>query len=212
MTAYSTFVVVDLLDALASNEPVPGGGSAAALAGAAGVSLLMMVAGLPATKTGAPEEAADLAEAAARLRPLRDRLTELVDRDAAAYESVLAGLRLSRDGGRDTSARRTAIQAALRAATETPLDTMRACQQALRGAVIVVENGRSSARSDAGVGVELLLAAVRGAALNIDSNLTALTDDAFVARTTEERRQLAADSEADAERIRHLAPGADRRA
>ena len=58
MTSYSTMALPDLLDAFASNEPVPGGGSAAALAGAVGVSLLVMGAGLPKTRTGAPEEAA----------------------------------------------------------------------------------------------------------------------------------------------------------
>jgi len=67
---FSEFALIDLLDAFASNTPVPGGGSAAALAGALGVSLLIMAAGLPKSRTGAPEEAADLAEAAARLRPL----------------------------------------------------------------------------------------------------------------------------------------------
>ena len=74
---YSEFALIDLLDAFASNTPVPGGGSAAALAGALGVSLLVMAASLPKSRTGAPEEAADLAEAAARLRPLRDTLVQL---------------------------------------------------------------------------------------------------------------------------------------
>jgi formiminotetrahydrofolate cyclodeaminase len=58
---YSEFALIDLLDAFASNAPVPGGGSAAALAGALGVSLLIMAASLPKSRTGAPEDAADLA-------------------------------------------------------------------------------------------------------------------------------------------------------
>ena len=76
--------LADLVDAFSSTDPVPGGGSAAALAGAVGASLLLMVAGIPKTKSGAPEETADLADAAARLRPLRDSLLELVDRDSEA--------------------------------------------------------------------------------------------------------------------------------
>src|SRR5690554_1138720 len=80
--SYADYALIDLLDAFASNEPLPGGGSASALAGALGVSLLLMVCGLPKTRSGAnaPEEAADLAQASARLRPLRDRLVELIDR------------------------------------------------------------------------------------------------------------------------------------
>jgi formiminotetrahydrofolate cyclodeaminase len=69
---FAEMALADLMDAFSSTDAVPGGGSAAALAGAVGVSLLLMVAGFPKTKTGAPEETADLAEAASRLHPLRD--------------------------------------------------------------------------------------------------------------------------------------------
>src|ERR687897_2784878 len=95
--SYAQIALADLLDAFASNEPVPGGGSAAALAGAVGASLLIMVTGLPKTKTGTPEEAADLAEAAARLRPLRETLAALIDQDSEAYEAVLEAMRLPKD-------------------------------------------------------------------------------------------------------------------
>ena len=91
---YSEFALIDLLDAFASNTPVPGGGSAAALAGALGVSLLVMAAGLPKSRTGAPEEAADLAEAGARLRPLRDAMVQLIDADSDAYRAVMAAIKL----------------------------------------------------------------------------------------------------------------------
>ncbi len=205
MTTYSTLSVPALLEAFATSEPIPGGVSAAALAGATAVSLLLMVAGSPKTKTGAPEEAADLLEAAARLRPLREALTDLIDRDARAYEAVLAGLRLPKDSDTEKSARRAAIAVALQAATESPLDVMRLCQQALRSALIVVANGGASASSDARVAVELLLAVVRGAGLSIDANLAILKDQAFADRVRAERTQLDADGEADAVRIRQMA-------
>jgi formiminotetrahydrofolate cyclodeaminase len=195
-------VVSDLLDAFASNEPVPGGGSAAALAGAVGVSLLVMVAGLAKTRSGAPEEAADLAEASARLRPLRDELLSLVDGDSAAYQAVLAAMRLPKDGEAQTQARRAAIQDAMRAATEVPLQTMRVCQQALRGALVVAAAGNPNASSDTGVAVELLVAALRGASMNVDVNVKSLTDAAFAGRIAEERAELEAEAVADAERAR----------
>src|SRR4051794_39652992 len=118
MTTYSTFALADLLDAFASNDPVPGGGSAAALAGALGVSLLLMVSGLPRTKTGTPEEAADLAEAAARLRPLREQLEQLIDGDSAAYQEVIAAYALPKQSEADMAQRRNAIREAMRRATE----------------------------------------------------------------------------------------------
>jgi formiminotetrahydrofolate cyclodeaminase len=195
-------VVSDLLDAFASNEPVPGGGSAAALTGAVGVSLLVMVAGLTKTRTGTPEEAADLAEASARLRPLRDELLSLVDEDSAAYQAVVAAMRLPKDSEGQKHARRAAVQDAMRAATEVPLQTMRVSQQALRGAVVVAGAGNPNASSDTGVAVELLVAAVRGASMNVDVNVKSLTDAAFAGRAAEERAQLEADAVADAERAR----------
>jgi formiminotetrahydrofolate cyclodeaminase len=200
--SYREMALADLMDAFSSTDPVPGGGSAAALAGAVGASLLLMVAGIPKTKTGAPEETADLAEAAARLHPLRDQLLELVDRDSEAYTQVMAALRLPKGTDAEKAARKQVIDRATRAATETPLDTMRACQQALRGAVVVATNGNRRTTSDVGVGVELLLAALRGARMNVDINLSALDDNAYTARVTEEAEELGRDAEADADDAR----------
>lgn len=200
MTDYLSLTVLDLLDAFASNEPVPGGGSAAALGGAMGASLLVMVAGLPKTRTGAPEEAADLAEASARLRPLRDTLASLVQQDSDAYAAVLEARRLPNATDVDKQARRAAIETAMREATEVPLDTMRCCQQALRGGVTVAANGGRQADTDTATGIELLRAALRSAGLNVDVNLVALSDTGLVARVAEERRELTEEGEDDARR------------
>ena len=202
MTSYTSMVLTDLLDAFASNEPVPGGGSASALAGAVGVSLRVMVAGLPKTKTGSPEEAADLAEAAARLRPLRDTLASLIDRDSEAYSAVLDAMRLPKETDADKAARRTAMETAMRGATEVPMDVMRACQQALRGSLVVARYGNPNAATDTGVAIELLLVGTRGGAMNVDVNLKSLKDAAFVERVKTERAELEAEAVADAGKAR----------
>lgn len=205
-TSLLTMAMADVLDAFASSEPVPGGGSAAALAGALGVSLLLMVAGLSRTRTGAPEEASDLASASARLRTLREQLMELVERDADAYRAVLAARRRPKTTDAEIRARLDAIQGAMQIATEAPLDVMRACQQALHGAVIVSRAGLASAASDVAVGVELLVAAVRGAGWSVDANLPALADTSYAARVAAERRELEEESLVDAERARQARP------
>jgi len=203
MTTFGETALADLIDAFSSTDAVPGGGSAAALAGAVGVSLLIMVAGIPKTRTGATEETADLAEASSRLHPLRDALVELVDRDSEAYRQVLAAFRLPKGSEAERAARAEAIDAATRAAIDAPLDTMRLCQQALRGAVIVASNGSRRAASDVGVAVELLGAALRGARLNVDINLVGLNDEPYTARIREEVEELVSDAAEDAERARH---------
>ena len=200
--SFAEMAVADLLDGFASTDAVPGGGSAAALAGAVGASLLLMVAGLPKTKSGAPEETADLAEAASRLHPLRDSLVELVDRDSDAYKQVIEAFRLPKVSDPEKSARKQAIDRATRLAIDAPLDTMRACQQALRGAVVVASNGNRRTTSDVGVGVELLLAALRGARLNVEINLSTLTDAAYAARVKAEVDELERDAAQDAEAAR----------
>jgi formiminotetrahydrofolate cyclodeaminase len=202
MITYSTLALADILDGFASGDPVPGGGSAAALAGAVGTSLLMMVAALPHTRSGTPEEAADLSEASARLRPLRDTLVSLIDRDSEAYGAVMTAYRLPKTTDSEKAARAQAVAAALHEATEVPLDTMRACQQALRGAVVVAQRGNRRASSDVGVAVELLVAGLRGAALNIDANISGLRDTTFIERVKGEREELERNADADAERAR----------
>jgi formiminotetrahydrofolate cyclodeaminase len=201
---YSSYALGDLLGAFAASEPVPGGGSAVALAGALGVSLLLMSAGLPKTRHGTPEEVADLAAAAARLRPLRDTLQELIDRDSAAYTQVMTSYRLPKGTAEEQESRRQAIRSAMRAATDTPLDTLRALQQALDGACIVAEKGAPAAATDVAVAIELLGAAARGAALNVDVNLPAVKDDAYVSRTREESSALRSAADAAVARARAL--------
>jgi len=207
---FSEFVLVDLLDAFASNSPVPGGGAAAAVGGALGVSLLVMAASLPKSRTGAPEEAADLAEAAARLRPLRDTLVELIDADANAYRGVMTAMKLPKASDAEKAARTEALQEALKVATDVPLDVMRAAQQALAGGLIVARNAYRVAASDVAMGLELLEATVRGSALSIDGNLQAIRDAAYVARVAAERDQLAADSARDAAQAIEAVSGSPR--
>ena len=190
MTESTTMALGDLLDTFASSDPLPGGGAAAALTGSIGVSLLLMVTGMAKTRTGAPEEVADLAAAAARLRPLRERLIALIDEDSAAYLSVLDAFRIAKATAADAGTRGAAITRAMRAATEVPLETMRACEHALREAPAVVRFGNPNAATDAAVGARLLLAALEGAGLNVAVNLAGVQDPAYVRDSGAEREAL----------------------
>jgi len=191
-----------VLDAFASSEPLPGGGSAAALTGALGVSLLLMVADMAKTRPGAPEETADLAASAARLRPIRTELTALIDEDSTAYLNVIAAYRQPKATEEERVRRRDAIQAALRTAIEAPLQTMRACERALRDAPIVCRFGNPNAATDAVVGAKLLLAALDGASLNVEVILPAVSDKDYARAAADERQSLQARARALAEQAR----------
>jgi len=190
VSKYSHLTLAELLDAFASSQPVPGGGSAAALAGAVGASLLIMVAGLPKTRHGTDEERTALTAAAARLRPLREELAALIERDSEAYTSVMNAYRLPKSSDVEQATRSQAIDEAMRAATEAPMATIRACERAMREAEVIATSGAASASSDVAVGIELLKTAARGAGLNVDTNLAAVKDAEYVKRISQEQRDL----------------------
>jgi methenyltetrahydrofolate cyclohydrolase len=190
MTAFSDFTVAQLLDALSSPNPTPGGGTAAAIAGAMGTSLLIMVTGLAKSRSGTEEEKTALAHARAALVPMTSQLTELADADTRAFDRVMAAYRLPKNSDDEKAARTRAIQDALKDATTVPLQTLRACADALAHAGSVARHGNRSAASDAGVAVALLKAAADGAHANVQINLDGIKDDDFKTRTGAEARRL----------------------
>jgi len=168
--------VTELLSALRSPDPTPGGGSAAALAGAMGASLLAMVAGLPKSRAATEEDVQRLATAGARCTALAAELETLVDTDSAAYDLVMNAYRQPKATDAEKAARSAAIQAAMREAIAAPLAVMRASAAAAEQGVVIAGLGNPSASSDAQVGLELLGAALRGAKLNVDINLGTVKD------------------------------------
>lgn len=182
--------LIDVLDAFASSNPTPGGGSAAALSGALGASLLAMVAGLPKTKTGAAEEREALDAARVEILKARQQLVELIDRDAAAYDLVVAAYKRPKATDAEKAARTAAIQEAMRVATEVPVETVRACAAVLSGARAVAAYGNPSARSDIAVGVQTLLIAVQAALFNVETNIGSIKDPAIVEQITQDLRAL----------------------
>ena len=178
--------VRDLLASFRSGDPTPGGGSAAALAGAIGASLFAMVAGLPKNRATTAEDAARLTAAGDRCTALADELSTLIDTDAASYDLVMAAYRKPKGTDEEKAARSAAIQDAMREAIAAPLAVMRACAAAAEQGVVVARLGNPSAASDGQVGFELLGAALRGAKLNVDTNLGSVKDADYVARIKKE--------------------------
>jgi formiminotetrahydrofolate cyclodeaminase len=162
---------------LASSAPTPGGGSAAALAGAMGAALVHMVVELT---TGRPDaepvedELRDLALAAAGFQ---SELLQFVENDAAAYASVVAARRLPRGSERERELRRVQIDAAVRDATRSPLHIAERASEVLALAERLAPIGNRNAISDVGVAGLLASVALRGGALNVRINLPSLPDD-----------------------------------
>src|SRR5262249_1406933 len=137
--------VRELLAALASSDPTPGGGSASALASAVGASLLTMVARLPKTRSGSDADREALRAAADALTPLGLDPAAAVDADTAAFERVVAAYKLPKGSSEEQQARKAAIAAALRLATDVPLGVMRTSAAVLDHGVAVATHGNRAA-------------------------------------------------------------------
>ncbi|HET9372981.1 MAG TPA: cyclodeaminase/cyclohydrolase family protein [Vicinamibacterales bacterium] len=179
-----------LLDAFSSPDPTPGGGSAAALMGALGASLLAMVAGLPKTRTGAEDERKALDAARAALIDHQRALTALIDRDAAAYDLVVAAFKKPKATDDEKAARTAAIQDAMRIAAEVPLETARVCSAVVRSGRAVAQYGNLSAKSDIAVALQALGAGMQSAWFNVEINLGSIKDAAVVDAIVAEMRRI----------------------
>jgi len=168
--------VSGFLASVASSNPVPGGGSVAAHAGALAAALTQMVAGLTIGKKKYAAVDSEMKEAALKAVALGNQLTSLVKRDAEAYALVSEAYKLPKEPA-DAAARRSeTVTNALLKAAEVPLETVRAAVEVARLAVFVAENGNTNAVTDAGVAALLASAAARGAAYNVLVNVQALED------------------------------------
>jgi len=169
----------EFVEKVASEAPAPGGGSVSALAGALAAALCAMVARLTLGKEKYRDTWQEMEKVRDSADALMRRLLELVDEDTAAYNQVLNALKLPRD----TEARRTARQAAIRSATQkataVPMETLRNVTGLLALAEAAVEKGNPNCLSDAGVAAHLIRAAASGAAYNVRINLSALDDQAL---------------------------------
>ena len=189
----TSMTVSALLAAFRSSEPTPGGGSASALAGAAGASLIAMMAGLPKPKAASAEDLGRLADAGQRCAALAVRLEALIDEDSAAYDLVVGAFRMPKGTDEEKAARAAGIQRAMRAATEAPLQIMRRCAEALEVVPVVAALGNPNAASDAKVGRMLLTAALSGARENVEINLGSVKDEAFAQDVRREIESLIPD-------------------
>lgn len=175
---------------LASGAPTPGGGAAAALAGATGASLVGMVCNLTVGREKYRAVELELQTILRQSDALRQQLLDLLEADARVYSQVMAAYRLPRGTDDEKRARTSAIQGALKAASEVPLSIARACGRVLDLCPAVAEKGNVNAVSDAGVGAILAASALESAALNVAINLASIKDAEFVTATRSEVESL----------------------
>lgn len=168
--------ILSYLERTASAEPLPGGGSAAALNGALSAALIEMTARLTLGRKGFEAVQPEMERIAAAASGLRRRLAADIDRDADAYRGVMAAFRLPKGTAEERASREQAIQDALRQAAEVPLGVASAALELLELGAAVIAHGTPIAASDGASGVFAARAAARAAAQNVRINASSLRD------------------------------------
>lgn len=190
---FADLTIAEFEDRLASAEPVPGGGSAAAIAGSMAGGLLAMVSRLSAdrpkyaTYSMTHARALDVAETARHL------LLELADDDARAYAAFSAARKMARETADEQQARDEASRVAARAASEVPLAAARECARIMYAVEAMAGRSNLSAASDLEVAARLAAAAARGAAANVMINLPMVGDESYSGVAMAEVMQLLRD-------------------
>lgn len=168
-------------DDLASDRPVPGGGSAAAYAGAVGAALCAMVLRIAAKK-----EPDAFAARIAELDHLRADFLRLVDDDSAAFARFSEAMKLPRKTDEEKALRKQGMQTALLGAARVPLEVAKTARRLLEATEAVMGDAPAMAVSDIGVGALMAETALRGAAMNVMINLASLDDSGQVKALSEE--------------------------
>jgi len=174
------YTIKDFAHLLGSDAPAPGGGSAAALEGALGISLLGMVGRLTAGKKKYAEHADFIDGLVKEAEKIQADFLSVIDEDTQAFNQVSAVFGMPKDTDQEKAARKAAMQEGLKACTKTPYKMMQLCERATDLATQAIGKTNTNAASDFGVAALSLKAAVQGAWLNILINIGGIEDAAFV--------------------------------
>jgi len=189
---------------LASSDPVPGGGSASAVAGAIGAALVAMVAALSEGRPRYAAHAGTHARAGAEGKRLADQFLTLADEDSIAYGRFAAAMRLPRETDAERASRSAALRAAARSAAEVPFRCVAACRELVAAGESLAGRSNANASSDLAVAANLGEAAARGAAENVLVNLPARDDEAVAAQMTEQADAILHEVQELADRTREV--------
>jgi len=160
MKPFKDHTLNEYLDQLAARQPVPGGGSAAALSSALGAALIIMVTQYSLGKGKPKAVETKFTKIIAQAEKIRARLLALVDEDAQAYLAVVAARKL------DTKAQKEAA----RKAAQVPREICTLSYDAVELTPLIVEHGNPYLMSDVGVALELLLAGYHSAIVMVKAN------------------------------------------
>lgn len=193
--------VKGFLDKTAGSDPVPGGGSVAALSAAIASALTEMVANLTIGRKKYEDKEALMKDIAAAAANYQKGFINDIDADSDAYNKVFDAFKLPKETDEEKAVRSQQIQDATKIAAEIPLEVARKACALMDIIAQVAANGNQNAITDACVGIMTARTAVLGAILNVRINLTSIKDEEYVKRLTEEVERLESEAIAKEQRL-----------
>lgn len=175
----ASMTLTQFVGELASASPAPGGGSVAALAGALSASLSSMVGNLTFGKKGYEDVWEEMEALAVHAQELKAFFLAAVDRDTAAYNEVLAAIRLPKKSDAEKADRERQLLAANKLATESPFSVLEKSLEAAKLALQATAKGNRNSLSDAGVGGLTAAVAGLGSLYNVLINLEQIPDPEY---------------------------------
>ncbi|RXK88922.1 formiminotransferase-cyclodeaminase [Chlorobaculum sp. 24CR] len=167
------------LDTLASADPTPGGGAAAAVTAAEGAALLSMVCNLTIGKKKFADVEDEVHSILEQCETARRQMLNLGDRDMEVFGTIMEVYKMPKTTPEEAEARRTAIQLALKASSEAPFELFKRCLATLPHADRLEQIANPSVLSDVIVGRYLLVAGLMSAMANVEANLATIDDAEF---------------------------------
>ncbi len=180
----------EFLEKTASNDPVPGGGSIAAMSAATAAALTEMVANLTVGKKKYVEVEEEMKVIAEKASNLREKLINDIDRDADSFNLVMDAFKLPKETDEEKADRSSAIQEATKKAALVPLEVAKEAFGMMEIIETVVVKGNANAVTDGAVAAMMARTAVLSALYNVKINLSSIKDETFVAEVSQQVKQL----------------------
>jgi formiminotetrahydrofolate cyclodeaminase len=188
--------IVDYLAKTASGDPVPGGGSSAALNAALAAALTEMVAHLTIGRKNFESVDAEMRTVAEKASTLRKKLIHDIDRDSDSYAQVLKAFQMPKATEAEKADRSRSVQEAFKQAALVPLGVARDAVAIMDLGRAVISKGNPNAASDGAAGVLAARMAAHAAVYNVRINLGSIRDEAFTSELKREADRLEAEAEA----------------
>lgn len=182
--------LVEFAKQTASNSPVPGGGSIAALAGALSAALAQMVAELTVNKKGYEDAEEKMKELASKAEVIREKLLDDIERDSESFNKYMEALKLPKETEEEKNLRSNLMQEGLKEAAIVPFEVASLAYEIMPLADEAVVSGNKNAVTDGLVSAMMARTAVLSALLNTRINLGSIKDQEFVKEYSEKVEKL----------------------